>query len=104
MTKMKQTVVIKKNQKLMFTLALMCVFFMQFAFQAHQYEGATHKPNHVCKVCIKLSSLDSQLVAPDHSFFDLTKAGLPYCFTNISLDELVSHRLIYLRGPPQAFA
>jgi len=102
-TLMKQTVTFKKNQNLVLSLALMCVLFMQFAFQGHQYDGAAHKANHVCKICIKLSSLDNALAAPDNSLFNSTTAGFTYRFINISLDGLVSHRLIYLRGPPQFF-
>jgi len=100
---MKQTVIIKKNQKLILSLVLMCVLFMQFAFQGHQYDGAAHKTNHVCNVCVKLSNLGNLHSAPDGLLFDSTTAGFFYRFVNISLNELVTHRLIYLRGPPQIF-
>lgn len=98
---MKQTATFKKTQKLVLSLTLMCVLIMQFVYQGHQYDGAAHNPNEVCKVCLKLSSLDSVLATPDCSWFDSIKVGFIYRFINISLDELVSHRLIYLRGPPQ---
>ena len=98
---MKQTVTIKKNQNLVLSLALMCVLFMQFAYQGHQYDGAAHNPGEVCKVCIKLSSLDNANTTPDNYAFDSTMAGFIYRFIHISFDESVTHRLIYLRGPPQ---
>jgi len=101
---MKQTVNLQKNQNFVLSLALICFLFMQFAYQGHQYDGATHQPNHVCKVCNKLSSLDNIHAAPDNSLFDSTTARFIYRFINTSHNELITHRLIYLRGPPQIFS
>tara|TARA_R110001592_G_scaffold291319_1_gene560693 strand:+ start:177 stop:482 length:306 start_codon:yes stop_codon:yes gene_type:complete len=100
---MKQTANLKKNQNLVLSLALICFLFMQFIYQDHQYDGNAHQPNHVCKVCNKLSSLGSTHTASNHSLFDLITARFIYRFSNISHDELITHRLIYLRGPPQIF-
>jgi len=100
---MQQVLNLKKNQNLVLSLALICFLFMQFTYQGHQYDSAAHQPNHVCKVCNKLSSLDNIHAAPDNSLIDSTTARFIYRFTNISLNELLTHRLIYLRGPPQVF-
>ena len=100
---MKQIVNLKKNQNFVLSLALICFLFMQFAYKSHQYDGATHQPNHVCKICNKLSSLDNIYTTLDSSLSDSTTARFIYHFTNISLNELITHRLIYLRGPPQIF-
>jgi hypothetical protein len=100
---MYQIVSLKKNQNLVLSLALVCFLFMQFAYQSHQYDGAAHQKNHICKVCIKLSSQDNTHAAPNNSLIDSITAGFIYRFTSISLNELIIHRLIYLRGPPQVF-
>lgn len=100
---MKQTANFKKNQNLVLSLALIFFLFMQFVYQSHQYDGAAHQPNHVCKVCNKLSSLDYTHASPNNSVIVSTKARFIYRFSNISQDELITHRLIYLRGPPQIF-
>ena len=98
---MKQIMSLKKNQHFVLPLALICFLFMQFSYQVHQYDGAAHQPNHVCKVCNKLSSLDNIHTALDNSLFVSTTARFIYSFINTSHNELITHRLIYLRGPPQ---
>lgn len=100
-TMKQQTSLLKKDRNLILFLALMCVLLMQFVYQNHQYDGPAHDLNDICKVCLKLSSLDSGHKTPDISFFDSTMARIVYRFVNISLDELIIHRRIYLRGPPQ---
>ena len=101
---MKQTVNLQKNQSLVLSLALICFLFMQFSYQVHQYDGVAHQPNHVCKVCNKLSSLDNIHAAPNNSLIEPTTARFIYRFINTSHNELITHRLIYLRGPPQIFS
>jgi len=100
---MKQTVNFKKNQNLVLSLALICFLFMQFAYQGHLYDGSAHQANHVCKICNKLSSLDNAHAAPDNSPIGSITARFSYRFINISQNTLITHRLIYLRGPPQIF-
>jgi len=101
---MKQIMYLKKNQSFVLPLALVCFLFMQFSYQVHQYDGAAHQPNHVCKVCNKLSSLDNIHTAPDKAVFDSTTPKFIYSFINTSHNELITHRLIYLRDPPQIFS
>jgi len=101
---MKQIFNFRKNLNLVLSLALICFLFMQFAYLSHQYDGDEHQSVHVCKVCNKLSSLSNLHTAPDNSFSFSTTASFIYRFTNISLHELITHRLIYLRGPPQSFS
>ncbi len=100
---MKQIESLRKPLILALILALTCFLIMQFFYQSHQYDGSAHQQKHICKVCVKLSSQENTHVALSNTFIESITVKFIYHFTNNSLNELITHRFILLRGPTQIF-
>lgn len=92
---------LKKRQSLVISLVLTCFIFLQLSYQWHQNDGAAHQSVHVCNDCEKLSFLDNIHTTLTYLLSYPFSTRLTYRFKNVSLNELITHRLIYLRGPPQ---
>jgi len=97
---MRQTELHIKN-RLVLVFALVAILCMQFFYQIHQYDENSHHVDEVCKICLKLSSLDDGLIVVSLLNFNSTHVSSNYFFSDTSIYKRLEYRNFYSRAPPQ---
>jgi len=90
----------RKKNKLILLLAAISILCMQFFYQSHEYDGDLHHSSEICKICIKLSSLDNALSSQPSLLFYTKNVVIAYFFSDTSHKNPDSYRFIQPRAPP----